>query len=144
MITEMAQLVLSDLGKEEEMYYGIAIQYINRFLWRITDHLPSDDRTIWDLFNGHPSEYLAAIRIRDASFIIGNELKRNSLIGSKERSNYAVLNYIQRLALLDNEKGDTEGILIECKEVRIGDQCLETLLKLQILTSDIHPAAEGK
>ena len=124
MITEMTQSVLSDLGKQEEMYYGIAIQYINRFLWRITDHLPSDDRTIWDLFHGRPTEYLAAIRIRDASVIIGNELKRNPLIGSKEHSNYAVLNYIQRLVLLDNEKGDTKGILIEWQEVRIGDQCL--------------------
>ena len=90
-----------------------------------------------------PTEYLAAIRIRDASATVGNELKRIPLIGSKKNANYAVLNYMQRLVLLDNEKGDTKGMLLEWEEVRIGDHCLQTLLKLQTLTNDIQAAAEG-
>ena len=125
------------------MCYGIIIQYINRFLWKIADYLPSGYKKIWGMFRGHPIEYLAAIRIRDSAATVGNELKRNSPIGSNENANYAGLNYIRRLVLLDNEKGDTKGILTEWKEVRIGDHCLLTLLKLQTLTNDIQAAAEG-
>ena len=104
--------------------------------------LPAGGRQkIWDMFRGRPIEYLAAIRIRDASVTVGNELKRNPPIGSMEKTNYAVANYIQRLVLLDNEKGDTKGIRTEWEEVRIGDHFLQTLLKIQTLTNDIQAAA---
>ena len=46
LLTETTQSVLSDVGRSEEMYYGIIIQYINRFLWEIVDHLPEDDKAI--------------------------------------------------------------------------------------------------
>ena len=108
LITETTQSVLADFGRPEEMCYGIIIQYINRFLWEISDYLPSEEEKIWGTFRGHPIEYLAAIRIRDAAVAVGNELKRNFPIGTMEKTNYAVLNYIRRLVLLDNEKGDAK------------------------------------
>ena len=62
---------------------------------------------------GHPVEYLAAIGIRDAAVTSGGELNRKSPIGPKKNANYDVLNYIQRLVLLANEKGGAKGISIE-------------------------------
>ena len=46
-----------------------------------------EDGKIWDLAQGRPVEYLAAIRIRDAAISVGEELTRNFPIGKREREN---------------------------------------------------------
>ena len=48
------------------------------------------------------------------------------------------------MVLLDNEIGEIEGIPIERKEVGISDNCVQTLLKLQIMENAIRQVAEGK
>ena len=93
---------------------------------------------------GHPLEYSTAIRIRDASISVGNEIKRNFLLREQASKNYAVLDNTQRLHLMGNEKGEINGILIEWEEVRIGGRCLKTLLKIQALTNVAQSTAEGK
>ena len=66
------------------MYYGAAIQYLGRYLWKLVDYLPEKDKQIWDMFQGHPQEYFASIRIRDAAISVGNELKRNFPQGERK------------------------------------------------------------
>ena len=72
------------------------------------------------------------------------DFKKHFLIGGKEHTNYAITDYIQRKTLLVNERNCINGIQLEWEEVRIGDQCAEILLKLQILTNQAQAAAEGK
>ena len=117
---------------------------MDRYLWKLVDYMPGKDKQIWGMFQGHPLEYSAAIRIRDAAISVGNELKRNFLLGEQGNANYAVLDYIQRLQLMGNEKGEIKGILIEWKEVRIGDHCLQAILKIQTFANNIQAADGGK
>ena len=144
LLSETTHEVLSDMGRRDEMYFGTAIQYIKRFLWRLVGYLPEKDTQVWDMFQGHPQEYFTAIRIRDAAISTWNALGGNFLIGSNVDANFAVSDYIQRLQLLGNEKGATEGISIAWGDVRIGDQCLLTLLNIQTLTNITQMAADGK
>ena len=58
--------------------------------------------------------------------------------------NYSALDYVQRTQLLDSEKGDIEGILIERTEVGIADRCVQTLLEIQTLTNITQQSAEGQ
>ena len=120
-ITETSQDVFYEITRNEEMYYGTAIQYLGRYIWKLEGFLPEKDGQIWDMFRGHMRGYFASIRIRDASIGVGKELNRNFLIGKREKTNYAALDYIRRMQLLDNDRGEIEGILIACKGVRISD-----------------------
>ena len=95
------------------MYYGTVIQYVGRYLWKLEDYLPRKNIQIWDMFQGHTQEYFTSIRIRDAVIGVWEELKRNFLIEDRKQPNYAALDYVQRMQLIDDEKGDIEGILIE-------------------------------
>ena len=104
MLSGATRETLADMGRYEDMYFGTLIQYIARYLWEIVDFLPGKDKQVWGMFQGRPQAYFTSIRIRDASIIVGNELKRNFLIGAEERTNCAFLDYIQRLQLLGNEK----------------------------------------
>ena len=97
-----------------------------------------------EMFQEHPLGYFAAIRIRDASISVGNELKRDLILGAQGNTNFAVVDYTQRLQLMGNEKGEIKGILTEWGEVRIGDHRLQTLLMIQTLTNNIQSAAEEK
>ena len=58
-------------------------------------------------------EYLAEIRIPDTAISVGKELKRNFLIGKREKTNYDAADCIRRMQLLGNEKWDGGGVLIE-------------------------------
>ena len=71
-------------------------------------------------------------------------MERHSLTGKREWANYSVLCYIQRIQLFDCETGDVEGLLIEREEVRVADACVQTLLKIQALTSRIQQVSEGQ
>ena len=54
------------------------------------------------------------------------------------------MDYIQRTVLLENEKGEIKGTLIEWEEVRVADECSRILLRLQTLTNLTQAAEEGK
>ena len=117
---------------------------MNQYLCRILDVTPEDDDKIWGIFRKHPQEYYTATKIRDAAQSIASDFKRNFLLGRKGGANFAIMGYIQRTSLLENEKDGVKGLLVEWKEVRIGDECSRTLLKLQSLTNLIQAAEEGK
>ena len=74
------------------------------------------------IFQKDPQEYFTAIKLRDASQSIGNDFRKNFLLGGEERANFAIVDYIQRTTRLENEKQEIKGILIEWEEVRIGDE----------------------
>ena len=112
---------LSDLRRWEDMYFGTVIQYINQYLYSIVDAIPKDDEEVWEMFRGHQQEYIIARKIRDAAQNIGRDLKKHCIPGTEERTNFVVLDYIRRKTLLGNEKQEIKGILVEWKEVRIGD-----------------------
>ena len=63
------------------MYYGTAIQYMDRCIWRLETYFPEKDSRIWDMFQGHPQEYFTSIRIRGAAIRVVKELERDFLIG---------------------------------------------------------------
>ena len=46
-LSETPREVLSDMGRYEEMYYGSATQYINRYLWKLADYMPEKANQIW-------------------------------------------------------------------------------------------------
>ena len=142
--SETTHETLADMERYEDMYFATIIQYINRYLWKIVDFVPEKDNQIWDMYQGHPREYSTAIRIRDASIRVGNEMKRNFLIGTQGRTNFSALDYIRRLQMLGIEKGGLKCMMIEWKEVRIGYNCSMALLQLQTITNVIQAAEEGK
>ena len=84
-LSETTQDLLYEMKRNEEMYYGAAIQYMGRYLWTLEDYLPEKDSQIWDMFQGHPEEYFTSIRIRDAAISVGKELKRNLIIWNREK-----------------------------------------------------------
>ena len=45
---------------------------------------------------------------------------------------------------MGNGKGEVDGILIARKEVRVADNCVQTLLKIQTLANLIQQLTEGK
>ena len=71
-------------------------------------------------------------------------LQKNFLLGEEERANFAIADYIQRTTLLENEKQETKGILIEWEEVPVGDECSRTLLRLQTMKNLTQAAEEEK
>ena len=44
---------------------------------------------------------------------------------------------------MGNAKGGKQGIPIDWEEVRIADNCVQTILKIQTLTNLIHQITEG-
>ena len=71
-------------------------------------------------------------------------MEKHCLLVPEERTNFDVLDYIQRKTLLGGENQEIGRILVEWGEVRIGDGCSMALLKLQMLTNLTQAAAEGK
>ena len=142
---ETTHRALEDLRSWEDMYYGTAIQYINQYLYSLTEAIPRKYNEVWELFEKHPQEYITSIKIRDASQNIGHGVKKHFLLGNEERTNFAVTDYLERKLLVENETQNAKGILPEWKEVRIGDDYYsKTLLKLQMITNLVQAAAEGK
>ena len=72
---------MADLRSWEDMYYGTAIQYINQYLYRLTEAIPRKDEEVWKMFQKRPQEYVASIKIRDASQNIGQDPKKHFLLG---------------------------------------------------------------
>ena len=99
---------------------------------------------MWKICMRHPQEYYHGIRIRDAALSIGLDFRKNFTTGEGQRANFAIVDYIQRLTLLNNEQNEIKGIQIEWKEVRVADACVGALLRLQTLTNMLQAAEEGK
>ena len=96
-LTETTFIALADLRSWEDMIYGTVIQYINQYLYSITDAIPRNDEEVWGMFQKHPQEYITAIKIRDAPQNIGQDLKKHfPPLGDEERTNFAVTDYTQR------------------------------------------------
>ena len=125
---ETTFIAMAYLRSWEDMCYGTIIQYINQYLYSLTEATPRKDEEVWEMFQKHPQEYVTAIKIRDAPHNIGKGLKKHFLLGDEERTHFAVTDYTQRKILMGNETHRIKGILLEWKEVRIGDDYSETLL----------------
>ena len=135
---------LEELKKWDEIFLGFIIHHINQYLWKITEDLPENDEEMWRIFTKPPQEYYTAIKIRDAARSIGYDFRRNFLLGKHGRTNFSIMDNIQRTALLENEKEEIKGILIGWKEVRVSDECSRILLRLKTLTNLLQAAEEGK
>ena len=93
---ETTFVALADLRRWEDMIYGTIIEYVDQYLYSITDVLPQNDEEVWGMFQKRPQEYITAIKIRDASQNIGQDLKKHFLLGNEERTNFAVTDYLRR------------------------------------------------
>ena len=74
----------------------------------------------------------------------GERIATTFLTDIRERLNYAVLGYIQRIQLLGCESGDVKGILIEWEEVREAEDCFQTMRGIQALTNLAQKLSVGK
>ena len=93
---ELTHRVLEEMGSDEDAYYGTIIQYINQYLYNVTEVIPEEDSEVWAAFHEHPKEYITAIKIRDVARSIGKDFKKHFLIGDKEQTNYATIDYIRK------------------------------------------------
>ena len=50
------------MGSDEETYYGTATQYINQYIYSITEVIPEKDEEVWTAFYERPKEYIAEIK----------------------------------------------------------------------------------
>ena len=66
-------------------------------------------------------KYFQAVKIRGHDISKGGELKGNFLVEKRERANYAALDYMQRLEIIEDAAGETNGVLVEWEAVRIAD-----------------------
>ena len=111
---ETTYRALEDLRSWDDMYYGAVIQYIDQYLYSLTEAIPWKDDEVWEMFQKNPQEYITSIKIRDASQNIGNDLKKHFLLGNEERTNLAVTDYIQRKILMGGRgaerQWDTTGM----------------------------------
>ena len=62
----------------------------------------------------------------------------------RDRGNYAILDYTQRLEIIEDSAWKTNRVLVEWKEVRIADICFQTLLKIQTPTNATQQLPGGK
>ena len=60
----------------------------------------------------------------------------------RKRANFAIVDYIQKITLLNNDQNEIKGIQMEWGEVRVADACVVALLRLQTLTNMIQAAEE--
>ena len=61
-----------------------------------------------------------------------------------ERGNFSAVDHMQRLEIVEDAAGETQGILIEWGEVRISDSCVQTPLEIQTLTNAMQKLIGGK
>ena len=77
---EITHRTLEIMGSDEDAYYGTVIQYINQYLYSITEVIPEKDEDVWTAFHEHPKEYMTAIKIRDSSRSIEKDFKKHFLM----------------------------------------------------------------
>ena len=105
MANEANHATQEELGMPLEALYGAIVRYINNYLYQIEDLPPKDGSGLWELMAGHSEEYYQSVKIRDSANAQGKGRNRNCLTGQRERTNYAGLDYIQRVQDIQNEEG---------------------------------------
>ena len=103
---------------------------------------PTSDAELWKMLEVRAVECLQSVMIVGSSKSQGEELNRRPLAENRERAKYAALDYMQRLGDVGNETGDVNGMLIEWKEVRMADDCAQTLLKIKTLANAMRKCAK--
>ena len=49
-LAETTFIALEDLRRWEDMIYGTTIQYIDQYLYSITDAIPQNEEEVWEMF----------------------------------------------------------------------------------------------
>ena len=96
----------------------------------------------WECLNGATRNTSKPSSSGDLPYHRGG--KRHFLTENRERANYASLDYTPRLEVIGGENEEVNGILIEWAEVRLEDDCAQTLLKIQILTNVMQRLLDGE
>ena len=94
--------------------------------------------------SGHTMEYSQSVEIRDNAISAGKGLGSNFLMEKRERANYPALDHKRKLDTIEDAAGEINGILIQCREVRISEIFAQTLLKIQTLTNAAQKLLGGK
>ena len=141
---EATYKAMAEMKKWGEIYLGITTHHINHYIWKLIYILPDDDEELWKICMKHPQEYYHGIRIRDAAQSIGIDFRKSFTAEKGQRTNFAITDYIQRSTLLNSEQNEIKGIQIEWEEVRVADECVGILLRLQTLTNLLQAEEEGK
>ena len=76
LMQEITYKAMAEMGKWDEIYHGVVIEHINRYLWEIIYTLPKDDESLWGICMKNPQEYYHVIRIGDASQSIGLDFRK--------------------------------------------------------------------
>ena len=111
-------------------------------MWKVEDSLPISDAKRLGMFEWRNAEHFQAVKLRGSAISQGG--KRHFLTENRERANYASLDYTPRLEVIGGENEEVNGILIEWAEVRLEDDCAQTLLKIQILTNVMQRLLDGE
>ena len=138
------QSTLRALGIPDAAYYSAAIRYIEKYCYQIEDRPPERDGKLLEKFEGPAAEYYRAVKIRNSATAQGKDPNRHFIKDNIERPNYAVLDYAQRLQKIETEARHIAGVLIEWKEVRLADDCVQKLRKIQISTNATQHLVEGE
>ena len=80
------------------------VRYLNR-LWKPESRLPEVEVEFLRAPQWRCADYYTKDRIRGAAVNVRKEVKRNPQ-GKREETNYASMDYMQTIQLLDNEQGD--------------------------------------
>ena len=73
---EVTHRALEMMGSDEDTYLGTVTQYINQYLYHLTEVIPGKNEDVWTAFRAHPKEFFTSIKIRDASRSIGKDFKK--------------------------------------------------------------------
>ena len=107
------------------------------YLWEIEDRSPKSDAELWKMMGDQTAEYYHAIEIRDSATSTGEALKWSFRAENRERANYSALDYMQRFDAIEDQNGENAGVLIEWGEVRVSDNCSQTLMQIQTLANSM-------
>ena len=95
-----------------EAYGAESTQYLNNYMWKIEDRIPTSYAKLWGMFEGRTAEYFQSIKIRASATSTGKEPKTNFLTENRERSNYESLDCARRLETVEDPAGDYKAILV--------------------------------
>ena len=131
-LTEMAkgpaQSALFYLEMTHEPYYAAVAQYMSNYLWKIEDPHRQVCQT---MEHDEPPRRGISPRLQDQGqcHIRTKRTEKKPPNGkTRERANYSARDYMQRLGIVEDAAGETNGILVERGEVRIAERCAQTLL----------------
>ena len=59
---EVTHRALEIMGSDEDCYLGTVIQYIDQYLYHLTEAIPERNEDVWAAFHGHPKEFFTATK----------------------------------------------------------------------------------